>query len=153
MDQHAAGDARMELFEVIGVLARHRFQAAERAYAPLGLGHTEARLLGLLAAESEGATQDALSRRLSVDRSNAGRALKRLEQGGHVERRRSPVDSRTNVVAVTASGRRLARQVAALRDGIARELFAGLSDAEAARAAALLRKASRDGTARQTTDV
>ncbi|WP_210495371.1 MarR family transcriptional regulator [Patulibacter sp. SYSU D01012] len=153
MDRHAAGDARTELFEVVGVLARRRFQAAERAYAPLGLGHTEARLLGMLAAAAEGATQDALSRRLSVDRSNAGRALKRLEQAGHVERRRSPADSRTNLVAITRSGRALARRVADLRGQIADELFAGLSATEAAEAAALLRRASGDAGAPQTTDV
>ena len=73
-----------DLFELIGVLARRRYHAADRSYASLGLNHTEGRLLTMLDADPGAATQDALSRRLLVDRSNAGRAFKRLEQAGYV---------------------------------------------------------------------
>ena len=85
---------RVDLFELIGALARRRYQTAERFYAPLGLNHTEARLLKMLDNEAVATTQDALSRRLFVDRSNAGRAFKRLEQAGHVDRRKDDADNR-----------------------------------------------------------
>ena len=112
-------DPRIELFELIGALARRRYQAAERSYAPLGLNHTEARLLTMLAGEGGAATQDALSRRLFVDRSNAGRAFKRLEQAGYVGRRKDDADNRTNLVDITAEGPRGRRrgQPARRRDG------------------------------------
>jgi DNA-binding MarR family transcriptional regulator len=132
---------RHELFEMIGLLARRRHQGAERSYASLGLNHTEARLLAMLAGEGGAATQDALSRRLYVDRSNAGRAFKRLEQAGYVDRRRDDADSRTNLVDITPRGREAAAEVTRLRSEMARTFFGDLTDADAAAAVRLLRKA------------
>lgn len=132
---------REELFEVIGALARRRYQIAERRYASLGLNHTEARLLRLLANAGGATTQDALSRRLSVDRSNAGRAFKRLEQAGYVARRKDAADSRTNLVDITAEGRDAAAEVERLGSELAETFFGVLTEADAATIAALLRKA------------
>ena len=132
---------RIELFELIGALARRRYQAAERSYASLGLNHTEARLLKLLDNEGGAATQDALSRRLSVDRSNAGRAFKRLEQAGYVDRRKDDADSRTNLVDITRKGREAAAEVNRLSNEMARTFFGDLTEADAASIVALLRKA------------
>ncbi len=131
----------LELFGLIGVLARRRYQAAERSYASVGLNHTEARLLGMLDGEGGSATQDALSRRLSVDRSNAGRGFKRLEQAGYVTRRKDEADSRTNVVDITAKGREAAADVKRLGDEMARTFFGELSEADAATIVTLLRRA------------
>jgi DNA-binding MarR family transcriptional regulator len=132
---------REELFELIGALARRRYQRAERSYASLGLNHTEARLLRLLAGEGGAATQDALSRRLSVDRSNAGRAFKRLEQAGYVARRKDEADSRTNLVDITGEGRDAAAEVDRRSRELAKTFFGELTDADAATVTALLRKA------------
>ncbi len=131
----------LELFGLIGVLARRRYQAAERSYASVGLNHTEARLLGMLDGEGGSATQDALSRRLSVDRSNAGRGFKRLEQAGYVTRHKDEADSRTNVVEITANGREAAADVKRLGDEMARTFFGELSEADAATIVTLLRRA------------
>lgn len=132
---------RAELFELIGVFARRRFQEAERSFAPLGLNHTEGRLLAMLAEEGGAAGQDALSRRLFVDRSNAGRAFKRLEEGGYVARRKDAADSRANLVEITAKGRDAAAEVNRLRKEIARSFFGDLTEADAAVVVKLLRKA------------
>jgi DNA-binding MarR family transcriptional regulator len=133
---------RLELFELIGVLARQRFQAAERAFAPIGLNHTEARLLTILDLESGEATQDALSTSLAVDRSNAGRALSRLEQRGYIARHRDDTDSRTNLVRLTAEGAAAVVEVAKLRREVASDFFSDLTEADAGAIADLLRKAS-----------
>ena len=130
-----------ELFDLIGVLARRRHQVAERGFAAVGLNHTEARLLVMLAEEKEPTTQDALSRRIHVDRSNAGRAFKRLEQLGYVARRKDGTDARTNLVEINADGREAAREVARLRRDLARTFFGDLTAADAATAVELLRKA------------
>jgi MarR family transcriptional regulator, transcriptional regulator for hemolysin len=132
---------RQELFEVIGALARRRYQTADRIYASLGLNHTEARLLSMLDGEAGTTTQDALSSRLHVDRSNAGRAFKRLEQAGCVVRRKDDADSRTNLVAITPKGRKAAAKVNQLSDEIARTFFGDLTEADAATVVTLLRKA------------
>jgi MarR family transcriptional regulator, transcriptional regulator for hemolysin len=132
---------RIELFELIGAFARRRYQAAERSYASVGLNHTEARLLTMLANEDGTATQDALSRRLFVDRSNAGRAFKRLEQAGYVGRRKDEGDNRTNLVDITPKGREAAAEVNRLGDEMARSFFGDLTEADAATVVKLLRKA------------
>jgi DNA-binding MarR family transcriptional regulator len=133
--------SRVELFEVIGALARRRYQAAERSYAALGLNHTEARLLAMLADGGGAVTQDALSRRLFVDRSNAGRAFKRLEQAGYIGRRKDDADNRTNVVDITPNGRDAAAEIKRLSDEMARTFFGDLTESDAATVVRLLRKA------------
>ena len=136
----ARRDPHVDLFGLIGVLARRRYQAAERSYASLGLNHTEARLLSMLASEGGATTQDALSRRLSVDRSNAGRAFKRLEQAGYVTPAQGRADSRTNLVDITAKGHEAATEStgSAARWPAA---SSATSASDAATVAALLRKA------------
>jgi DNA-binding MarR family transcriptional regulator len=131
----------VELFGMIGALARRRYQAAERSFVAVGLNHTEARLLTLLHADGGAATQDALSRRIFVDRSNAGRALKRLEQAGYIHRRKDQADSRTNLLAITPKGREAAEEVARRSSEMARTFFGELTEAEAATVVELLAKA------------
>ncbi|MDX6728962.1 MAG: hypothetical protein QOK49_3767 [Baekduia sp.] len=132
---------RLDLFELIGVLARRRYQTAERSYATLGLNHTEARLLTMLDNEAGSPTQDALSSRLFVDRSNAGRAFKRLEQAGYVGRRKDDADNRTNLVDITPKGRKAAAEVRRRSDEMARTFFGDLTEADAATIVTLLQKA------------
>ncbi len=112
-------DNFLTLFDLIGVLARRRYQIAERYFSALGLNHTEARLLTLLGREGGTATQETLSNLIFVDRSNVGRALQRLEQGGYIERRKDDVDKRTNLVQITAKGHRTVGELSKLteRDG------------------------------------
>jgi DNA-binding MarR family transcriptional regulator len=131
----------VELFGMIGALARRRYQAAERSFVAVGLNHTEARLLTLLHADGGAATQDALSRRIFVDRSNAGRAFKRLEQAGYIDKRKDEADNRTNLLAITPKGREAAAEVARRGSEMARTFFGELTEAEAATVVELLAKA------------
>jgi DNA-binding MarR family transcriptional regulator len=140
-DREPQTSPHLDLFGVIGVLARRRYQAAERSYASVGLNHTEARLLSMLDDEAGAATQDALSRRIFVDRSNAGRAFKRLEQAGYIGRRKDDADNRTNLIDITPKGQEAAIEVKRLSAEMARTFFGDLSEADAATAVALLRKA------------
>ena len=131
----------VELFGMIGALARRRYQAAERSFVAVGLNHTEARLLTLLHKDGGAATQDALSRRIFVDRSNAGRAFKRLEQSGFIDRRSDDADKRTNLIDITPKGREAAAEVARRGGEMARTFFGDLSEADAATIVELLRQA------------
>lgn len=133
-------DGFQELFDLIGELARRRYQAGERGFAALGLNHTEARLLTLLAREGGTAAQDALCGQLTVDRTNAGRALQRLETAGLVARKKDRGDQRAKTVRLTAEGRKMTRAIAYLRAQIARSFFGALTPQEAAGAAALFRR-------------
>ena len=133
-------DSLQTLFDLIGVLARRRYQTAEQYFATLGLNHTEARLLTLLSEEGGAAGQDALSNRLFVDRTNSGRALKRLEHEAYVRRRREAEDKRANHVEITAKGREAVLQISKLRKKMARGFFGDLTEDEAGRVVELLRK-------------
>ena len=133
-----------ELFDLLGALARRRFRFAEQHFASLGLNHTEARLLTVLDGENGEASQDHLSNALHVDRSNAGRALKRLEQEGQIVRRSHDSDKRTNVVQLTAKGRRAVASIAKLREEMAQTFFGALSEEDAALTVQLLNKALKD---------
>jgi MarR family transcriptional regulator for hemolysin len=129
---------------LIGDLARRRYQAAERYFSTLGLNHTEARLLTLLQQAGGETTQDALSNLLYLDRSNAGRALKSLEQQGYVERYTHAADKRTRLVQITAEGRNVAADIAHLKHQMVERFFGDLQDEEAGEIVDLLRKAYAD---------
>ena len=136
----------LTLFDLIGELARRRYQAAERCFSVLGLNHTEARLLALLRQEDGVAAQDALSNRLSVDRSNAGRALQRLEQDGYVLRRKDGADKRANLIRITPKGRKAVVEISKLRKKMAQSFFGDLKEDEAGAIVDLLRKALDERT-------
>ena len=134
-------DNFLKLFDLIGVFARRRYQSAEQHFSALGLNHTEARLLTLLDKENGEATQDALSNMLFVDRSNAGRGLKRLEQGGYIERRENEGNKKTKLVRITAKGRQAVGEISKLRKEMAQSFFGNLKEDEARAIAELLQKA------------
>jgi len=121
----------LTLFDLIGELARRRYQTAERCFSALGLNHTEARLLTLLRQEDGVAAQDALSNKLSVDRSNAVRALQRLEQDGYILRRKDGADKRANLVQITPKGSKAVVEISKLRKKMAQNFFGDLKEDEA----------------------
>ena len=137
-EKDRAVDGFQTLFDLIGVLARRRYQAAEHHFAALGLNHTEARLLTLLREAGGAASQEALSSQLFIDRSNAGRALKSLEQDGAIVRRKDETDKRAYVVEMTAKGRKASLEIAKLRQVIAQSFFGDLSEKDARTIADLL---------------
>lgn len=134
-------DNFLTLFDLIGVLARRRYQTAERYFSTLGLHHTEARLLTLLGQEGGTATQEALSNLIFVDRSNAGRALKHLEAGGYIERHQDKADKRTNLVHITAKGQTTVVELSKLRREMAQSFFGDLTEGEAGTIVEILQKA------------
>lgn len=133
--------AFLTLFDMIGTLAARRLVTAERCFARIGLNHTEARLLSLLHEAGGQATQDELSSRLLVDRSNAGRALKRLEAKDYVARQKSDADGRSNTVRMMQEGAGKVLEIAEMKSVIAESIFGQLGEEEAAAASQLLAKA------------
>jgi DNA-binding MarR family transcriptional regulator len=131
----------LTLFGLIGELARRRYYTAERCFSVLELNHTEARLLTLLGQEDGVAAQDALSNGLSVDRSNAGRALQRLEQDGYILRRKDGTDKRANLVRITPKGRKAVVEISRLGKKMAQSFFGDLKEDEAGVIVDLLRRA------------
>ena len=134
-------DKFTELFDLIGVLARRRYKAAEQRFSALGLNHTEARLLIILHQEKGVATQDALSNRLFVDRSNAGRGLKNLEWKGCIKRSVNEGNKKTKLVEITAKGRQAVVEISKIRKKMAQSFFGDLRDDDAGTIVDLLQNA------------
>jgi MarR family transcriptional regulator, transcriptional regulator for hemolysin len=134
-------DSFLKLFDLIGILARRRHHTVGQYFSALGLNHTEARLLMLLHQEKGVATQDSLSNRLSVDRSNAGRGLKHLEQKGYIARGENEDNKKTKLVEMTAKGQQAIVEITNLRKKIARNFFGDLKEDEAGAIVELLQKA------------
>lgn len=130
---------QLELAELIGRVARRWHQLGEKSFAALRINHTEARLLTLLEQHGGGATQDSLSNQLNVDRSNAGRALSRLEDSGMVIRRKDEADARTKLVDITDAGRAAVNEIAQVRIEMAESLLGTLSKVDTRKASELLR--------------
>lgn len=134
-------DAFEELFDLLGDLAKRRWQAGERGFAQLGLSHSEARLLALLQHAGGEAPQDILSNRLTIDRSNTVRALQRLAEDGFVLRRKDDADRRANLIRITPKGAKVVGKIGMMRKELARQFFGNLRESEALVVLELLRKA------------
>jgi MarR family transcriptional regulator, lower aerobic nicotinate degradation pathway regulator len=76
------------------------------------------------------ASQAALSRRTTIDRSDMVATINELAERGLVQRTHDPTDRRRNVVTITAAGRRQLRKLDRLLAGIQDELLAPLSARE-----------------------
>ena len=77
---------------------------------PLGLTYTQYLVL-LVLWEQDGVTVGELCEKLLLDNGTLSPLLKKMQQAGWVEKRRSPADDRVVVVTLTQAGRDLQLQV------------------------------------------
>lgn len=137
------------LFDFVGELARRRRQLADQMFAKIGLTHTEARLLTLLQEHGGASQQETLAQRITIDRSNVGRSLHRLEQQGYLERSQSDADKRAKLVQLTARGRSAIDEISVLRSEMAATFFGDLTEEEAKQVLLVLRDAIQSGDSRR----
>ncbi|TCC12227.1 MarR family winged helix-turn-helix transcriptional regulator [Kribbella soli] len=86
------------------------------------------------------ASQAALGRRSSIDRSDVVAALNELEAEGYVERSADPADGRRNVITITTAGKRQYRRLTNLVGKAQEEIFAPLSATDRTRLTTILGK-------------
>lgn len=97
------------------------------AFATSGTGLRPFHYRMLSALEQWGAeSQAALGRDTGIDPSDITSALVELEARGLVERRVDPAHRRRNIVTITASGRRMLRELDRVIDGVQEALLAPL---------------------------
>jgi DNA-binding MarR family transcriptional regulator len=111
---------------------------AER-FAAAGARTYHFRLLATLV-EFGPASQAALGRRSSIDRSDVVAALNELESDGYVERSPDPADGRRNIITITTAGKRQHKRLTNLVGKAQEEIFAPLSATDRARLATILGK-------------
>ena len=131
------------LFDLLGEISRKRYAAGEKFYARYGLNHTEGRILRLVQEAQGSMSQDDLGLRISVDRTNVGRALAKLEDVGYVDRQPDENDKRAKVVTITAKGMAVVQVIDADRAGMLEDFFGELTEEEAEAAVQILNKVVR----------
>lgn len=109
-------------------LLRRRFDERARA---IGVTRAQWRTLTVLS-RNEGATQGALAELLEVEPITLCRMIDRLEEAGHVERRRAPADRRAWNIYLTDRSRPLLDQLRGLGEEVVGNALAGLNSAERA---------------------
>lgn len=87
----------------------HSNNTVNREFSDVGISTRQGIILKLLF-HQDGLTQKELTGRLEITSSSCGELITKLEQGGFLEKRTSPVDKRTFNVYLTDSGRVLAER-------------------------------------------
>jgi DNA-binding MarR family transcriptional regulator len=106
---------------------------------PHGITHAEARLL-MLIYSNDGCTQESLAEGAPVDRSNTGRALKKLEKAGHIVRRKDEADARAFRIYLTDRGRKLKIALNSVQEKLESCITGGLNPVELKKLTSLMQK-------------
>ena len=117
----------------------HSHRLLAEGFATQGVRGYHYRLLAALQ-EFGPASQAALGRRTSIDRSDVVAALNELADRGLVQRSADPDDRRRNVITITPAGRRQLRKLDQVLAGVQEKLLAPLSAADRARLIRLLNR-------------
>ncbi len=144
-DRAASGDpADRDLGDLLLRVARRLRHATFTALAPMGLSPHQSRALRIIAAE-EPVRPSVLAARLRIAPRSATDVLDGLAGGGWIERSPDPDDRRATLVSLTASGRELNDQVAAMRHEESDRLFGRLGEDDRRTLAALLGALDQSG--------
>ncbi len=103
------------------------------------IGHAEARLLMNLYS-MDGCSQDELASKVEVDRSNVGRALKKLEKIGYIEREKSKEDGRSYRVFVTKKSLKIKEEMFEVKENLKKTVTMDMTDKEVDMFSKLLEK-------------
>jgi MarR family transcriptional regulator for hemolysin len=136
----AAPDAE-SLGLLIHTVAKAWREELDRRLRPLGLTRVQWQALLLISRADAGLTQRELAQALDIGAPATVALVDRMERDGLVERTPFPGDRRRNAVRATGSSRRLLGRIQATAGTLRREVLAGMSPAEVATLAELLRRA------------
>jgi DNA-binding MarR family transcriptional regulator len=115
-------------------LLRRRFDERARA---IGVTRAQWRTLAMLN-RNEGLNQGRLAELLEVEPITLCRMVDRLEEAGHVERRRDPSDRRAWKIFLTAQSRPLIAQLRVIADELLKHALIGVAPDEQAQMARAL---------------
>lgn len=112
------------LISDVSRLMRRRFDDRARA---IGLTRAQWRTLVVLS-RNEGSNQGKLADLLDVEPITLCRMVDRLEEAGHVERRRDPADRRAWLIYLTNAAHPLLADIRVIADAVFEDAMAGLDE-------------------------
>ncbi len=110
-----------ELFALLRSIIKKMRKILDKEISSFGIGHAEMRLL-MMIYSFEDCTQEELTSKIEVDRSNVGRALKKLTQLGYIERERDSKDGRVYKITLTEKGREIKEPLTRIKQDIERTI-------------------------------
>ena len=145
-------EKRTSIGRLVSILNRAGQSYLGRRLEPYGIGSGQISFLAELFGLGEGVSQDDLAAHFQCDKATASRALKRLENEGYVERRRSAEDGRINRVYLTPKAREFQDRLFGILSDWTDVLSAGLSATERKDLIRLLEKLVDNAAATKTPD-
>jgi len=105
-----------------------------------GIGHAEMRILMIVFSLGDSLSQEYITSKLEVDRSNVGRSLKKLEKLEYIQRSRDINDKRSFLVELTEKGRDLEKPLRAIKKRIEKTVSCNITADESRELLKLLYK-------------
>jgi DNA-binding MarR family transcriptional regulator len=131
-----------DLFVLLHSMMKKMRKIADKELVPLDLSHSEMRMLmRMYFFHPDGCGQEELVSQLEIDRSNVGRALKKLENLQYIERVKDDNDRRAYRVFLTGKGWAVRDRLFAIRETMRKTLTLGMSEQELDLLNSLLKKA------------
>ena len=120
-----------DIFNLLHNIVKSMRKISDKELYAFGITHTETRILMALHLLYDGeCNQEKLVEQLDVDRTNVGRALKKLELMNYIKREKNKNDARTFRVSITEKGMAMKDQLIDFRKKIKTSLIKGLSGQE-----------------------
>ncbi len=120
-----------DLFVLLHSIMKKMRVIANKELAQLGITHAEMRILMIIYLNhADGCSQEELISRLEVDRSNVGRALKKLEQLHYIERVTNATDRRAFRVFLTGKGEFIRDHLQDIRNNLHNTFMMAMTDQE-----------------------
>lgn len=134
--------AKDDLFVLLHSMMKKMRKIADKELMPLDLSHTEMRvLMSMYFFHPDGCGQEKLVSQLEIDRSNVGRALKKLEDLQYIKRVKDDKDRRAYRVFLTDKGWAVRDRLLAIRATMRKTFTLGMSEQELDLLNRLLQKA------------
>ena len=132
-------DGQESLPELFWSVARRLRTGTRESLAPYDISPSHARAVAVLARHGEMRLSE-LSDHLRIAARSATEVVDHLQDRGLVERRPDPADRRATIVTLTGEGTAAADGIRAAREAAAERMFAGLTPADRAELARILRR-------------
>ena len=117
-----------DVFFTLHSINKKMRKIADNELQVFGFTNTEMRLLNMIYFyDADGCTQDEFVSKIEIDRSNVGRALKKLENLGYIRREKDEEDQRAFRVFLTEKGWSIKDDLIGIRENIKRMFATGMS--------------------------
>ena len=119
-------DKKYLVWEIIKIAREHR-KIVEKRICALGIHPSQHHFL-MHIAKNGACTQNHIAEAMEVSAATVAVSLKKLEKGGYIEKRISPEDGRSNLIALTAKGEDVVQQSKTLFEEVDGQMFEMISE-------------------------